>query len=815
MLTLRTIQSFAGLALYSAFLIPLAWTQTPASEYAPGSLLVKPADKVSDATIARVLAGIGGKVHHKLDPINVLVVEVPEKALDRVQEALAKTGIFTFVERDFVAHPMTTPNDPDFVTEWHLAKIQAPGAWSLTLGSSNVPIAIIDSGADSTHPDLKPKLLPGWSFLTGTSNTSDTGCSGGHGTAVSGAAAAATNNLTGVAGVGWANPIMPLVVLSSTGVAQYSNIASAITYAADHGVRIISISIGGSTASSTLQSAVDYAWNKGAVVFAAAGNSSSTTPIYPAACNNALAISATDQSDSLASFSNYGNWIKLSSPGNSILTTTMGGGYGSWYGTSLATPVAAAVGALALSANPSLTASALVSLLEKNTDDLGAPGFDNYFGWGRVNAYKAVAAAQGVSTDKTLPTVSIISPLSGTSVWGTVSISGTSSDNVGVTKVELYVDGVLSGTGASAAFSFTWNSTTKANGSHTMLVKAYDAAGNVGSASVGVTVNNADTTAPKVSIGSPLSGATVSGTVLVTGTASDNVGISKVELYVDGALYASSTSAVFSFSWNSTTKANGSHTLAVKAYDKSGNTASASVAVNVSNTTSSTAQPLLLLHGDASEVSAVTNGSTVTPSVGPAGFTGKVVANGTGAVRFSAAQMGNGVYFSNCCTNTNNAYYKFLGTTVGNVFNINQGKITFYLKSRYSFSQRQTSAAAPRYTFAVRDGNNQRPFFFLTQITSGRLQFTWATGGSAQYYLVPLGTENALFGPSVTLKVTLSWNGSLASLYLNDKLVKSAAYNKLTPSWSSASLFDLGANEYLTYGGYNVSDDIIDEFTVN
>src|SRR4029077_17245238 len=137
---------------------------------------------------------------------------------------------------------------------------QAANAWSITTGSANIPIAVIDSGADPSLPDLAPQLLPGWNFLTGTANTSDTGCNAGHGTAVSGAAAADSNNLIGVAGVAWANTIMPLVVTSSACFAYYSDMASALTYAADHGVRIINISIVGSSPSSALQSAVDYAW---------------------------------------------------------------------------------------------------------------------------------------------------------------------------------------------------------------------------------------------------------------------------------------------------------------------------------------------------------------------------------------------------------------------------------------------------------------------------------------------------------------------------------------------------------------------------
>ena len=139
-------------------------------------------------------------------------------------------------------------------------------------------------------------------------------------------------------------------------------------------------------------------------------------------------------------------------------------------------------------------------------------------------------------------------------------------------------------------------------------------------------------------------------------------------------------------------------------------------------------QPLLQIHADASEVSGVTNGSIVTPSTAPPGFTGTVVVNGAGSVNFAPAQVGNGVYFLNCCTNANNAYYRFTGATVGNIFNMNQGQITFYLKSKYSFAQRQASAGAYRYAFDVRDGNGHL-FYFLTQAGSGYLTFSYMARG--------------------------------------------------------------------------------------
>jgi len=548
--------------------------------------LVQPVDHAPQWVIDRLLGLFGGKVHHKIDQIKVSVVELPEPAIEHAIDALMKSGGFSFIERDFIAHTSATPNDPDFASQWHLAKIQATNAWSLTQGSASVPIAIIDSGADSSQPDLKPKLLAGWNFLTGNSNTSDTGCNTGHGTAVSGAAAAATNNLSGVAGVGWMNPIMPLVVTSSGCFAYYSDMASAINYAVDHGVRIINISITGSTASSTLQSAVDYAWNKGAVIFAAAGNSSSTSPMYPAACNHVLAISATEPTDTLASFSNHGTWIDLSAPGDMILTTQMGGSYGTWLGTSFASPIAAGVGALALSANPSLSASALVSLLENNSDDLGSAGFDQYYGYGRVNAYKAVLAAKSMlsSADTAPPIVSISGPSSGATVAGTVSVQGTATDSVGVMKIELDVDGAAVATATSSPFSFSWNSSSVSNSSHSITVKAYDAANNMGSAAVTVNVSNViDTTPPTVSITAPLPSLSVSGTVSVQGSASDNAGVTKIELDVDGAAVATTAASPFSFSWNSAGKTNGSHTLTVKAIDGANNVGSASEMVSVNN----------------------------------------------------------------------------------------------------------------------------------------------------------------------------------------------------------------------------------------
>jgi hypothetical protein len=190
------------------------------------------------------------------------------------------------------------------------------------------------------------------------------------------------------------------------------------------------------------------------------------------------------------------------------------------------------------------------------------------------------------NTDTIPPTVSISAPANNATVSSTVSVTATASDNVGVTKVEFYVNNVLQATDSAAPYTFSWNTTALANGSYALSAKAYDAANNVGqSSTVTVTVNNTDTIPPTVSISAPANNATVSGTTSVTATASDNVGVTKVGFYVNNVLQATDTAAPFTFSWNTTTLANGSYALSAKAYDAANNVGqSATISVVVNNT---------------------------------------------------------------------------------------------------------------------------------------------------------------------------------------------------------------------------------------
>jgi hypothetical protein len=323
--------------------------------------------------------------------------------------------------------------------------------------------------------------------------------------------------------------------------------------------------------SASISSSAQYFQSKGGVVTISAGNNST----FDASADNpyVLTVSATDSTDAMASWSNYGNNIDLAAPGVSIYTTTRGGGYGYWNGTSFSAPIVAGVAALILSVNPSLSGVDARSILEQSADDLGAAGWDSKYGYGRVNAARAVSKALSNGGPDTIPpTVSFASPANGATVSGTVNVQINASDNVAVQSVTFSVDGVGQGTAAVAPYNFSWDTTAVTNGSHTLTAQATDTSGNTSSTQISVTVNNSapDTTPPTCSITSP-TGGKVGSSLTVTATASDNVGVTKVELWVDGKLSQTLTTPPWTFTLNTRRWAPGNHTLQCRAYDAAGN----------------------------------------------------------------------------------------------------------------------------------------------------------------------------------------------------------------------------------------------------
>ncbi|MBI2941018.1 MAG: S8 family serine peptidase, partial [Chloroflexi bacterium] len=269
----------------------------------------------------------------------------------------------------------------------------------LNPGSRAIHIAILDTGVDQDHEDLASKIVGNIDF-TGSGTVDDRN---GHGTHVAGIAAAATDNRVGIAGAGAASSLLNVKVLGDEGAGSYSSIANGLVWAADHGAKVINMSLGGRGRSLVLQQAVSYAWTRGAVLVAAAGNDGTGAKNYPAAYSEVIAVAATDANDGKASFSNYGPWVSLGAPGVAIYSTlpnhsnTISSafglplGYASLSGTSMAAPHVAGVAALLWNASSATSNNVVRDRLQRSADPV--PGTGVYWRYGRLNAFAAVSSA--------------------------------------------------------------------------------------------------------------------------------------------------------------------------------------------------------------------------------------------------------------------------------------------------------------------------------------------------------------------------------------------------------------------------------------
>lgn len=288
--------------------------------------------------------------------------------------------------------------DPYFSSQYDMSLINADDAWGLcNINASNLTIAIIDTGVDLDHPDLKANLLAGYDFWDYDTVPED---GNGHGTNVAGIAAAALNG-TGVAGVAPTAKILPVRVLNNNGSGYISDIADGIIYSADR-AQILNLSLGGTSNSATLQNAINYAaTTKGRLVVAAGGNcgdsnypyngcSSMNQTVYPAAYSNVMAVASTTSADTRSSFSNVGSYVDIAAPGSNIYNTYYGNSYTSVSGTSQAAPHVAGLAALVWAKNPGYTASQVRTRLTSTAVDLGTVGVDTSFGAGRIDVRQAL-----------------------------------------------------------------------------------------------------------------------------------------------------------------------------------------------------------------------------------------------------------------------------------------------------------------------------------------------------------------------------------------------------------------------------------------
>ena len=436
---------FLGLVLLLALLFAQSAAASSGSlEYAPGRLIVRLQPDIqflenelgqfttSDAALNQVLAAQHVQGAERLfapaalDPAGLADIYALQLALDAdvlaAATALAGQPGILWAEPDYLAYPAgvlrepaAVPDDPFYPQQWGLAKVQAVAAWDVETGSTGVVIAIVDSGIDLSHPDLAGKLwfnpgevagngqdddnnglvddVNGWNFYAEDANIAD---DNGHGTQVAGVAAAATNNAQGVAGMCWGCTIMPIKAMQASGVANYSDIAQGVLYAAQKGAEVINLSLGGYSHSSTLQTAIQAAVNDyGALVVGGAGNDGVSTPFYPAAYPEVLAAAGTDAGDVKASFSDYGDWVDVSAPAVAITTTFMGGDYGSVQGTSYAAPLVSGLAGLLRSQQPAWSQALVAAQIVHTADPIDAqnPGYEGLLGSGRINAAAALTAA--------------------------------------------------------------------------------------------------------------------------------------------------------------------------------------------------------------------------------------------------------------------------------------------------------------------------------------------------------------------------------------------------------------------------------------
>jgi len=333
--------------------------------------------------------------------VRAVVVELLLASVTGFVEEVNVEGLANYIEPNMKVQAQLVPNDPYWSLQWGPQKIEADYAWNTTVGDPSVLVAVVDTGIDYTHPDLAANYVPlGYDWVNMDPDPLD---DFGHGTHCAGIIAAVSNNNLGIAGLAQVR-VMAEKVLDSSGGGYWDWIANGIINATDCGADIISMSLGGYGESELLHEAVRYAYDAGVLVIAAAGNDNTNMKLYPAGYDEVIAVAATDQNDNKASFSNWGDWVELAAPGVDIYSTmptyhvTMNDyGYSMNYsymsGTSMACPHVAGVAALVWSRYPNKTRDWVRMWLRCTADDLGDPGFDVYYGYGRINARRAVEQA--------------------------------------------------------------------------------------------------------------------------------------------------------------------------------------------------------------------------------------------------------------------------------------------------------------------------------------------------------------------------------------------------------------------------------------
>ena len=478
MMAMATLPSLAA----DAALDPSA-DPTPTPAFEPGVVLVKPREGVADSRFYARIRAAGAEPYLKSRATGLRRIKVVPGTEALVVRKLKGDPGMERVGLNVAVKPDAVGTDPMLGDAWQLRMIQSTNAWPISTGSG-VVAAVVDTGVTATNPDLAGKVLVGYNVVDKSTNTSD---AYGHGTQVAGIIAATTNNALGVASIAYDANILPVRVTNKAdGIAYSTDLANGITWAADHGAKVINVCYQLWNNGYAVDAA-KYANRKGATVVTSIGNDHQFTTGTVA--TNMIVVGATRQAlinnrwvELRADFSNYGVQLDFWAPGQYI-PTTVGNGFGRFSGTSASAPVVAGVVAQLYAKTPALAAGAAERLLRDSADKLSGDEILAQ-GYGRVNAYKALALAEAKKADSAKPTVSFKTSNVAKLVrdpWGKVSVEVNASDNQYVNKVELYINedteplDILS----MPNYVFQFAATPYAGKTIYLTAKAYDLAGNV------------------------------------------------------------------------------------------------------------------------------------------------------------------------------------------------------------------------------------------------------------------------------------------------------------------------------------------------
>ncbi|WP_338551944.1 S8 family peptidase [Paenibacillus sp. KS-LC4] len=378
-----------------------------ASHYHVKDVVVHFAEKVTDEQLEKMKQSVNAVSVNQINQIdNTYVFRSRNMEAKQMKEYFSRSWKTEYVEPHYLYMTNETNNDGDSGDvipndalyakyQWNLPSIETEKGWKLSKGSDQVIVAVLDTGVQLDHPDLQGKLLEGTNIVDSEAKPDD---DVGHGTHVAGIIGASVNNGEGVAGLSWYNKVMPVKVLDSSGAGSTYSVAQGLIWATDHGAKVINMSLGNYAQADFLHDAIKYAYDHDVVLIAASGNDNTDRPGYPAAYPEVFAVAATDSAQKKASFSNYGDYIDVAAPGDSIASTYPGGQYAALSGTSMASPHVAALAGLIRSVNPDLTNEEVMEIMRKSAVDLGDPGKDVYFGYGEIDIDRALKAAMNFNT---------------------------------------------------------------------------------------------------------------------------------------------------------------------------------------------------------------------------------------------------------------------------------------------------------------------------------------------------------------------------------------------------------------------------------